>query len=56
MVRKHWWQVFGLIILTSLINLGGLLLCGVGVLFTAPISFAAMMYAYETIFSEASAN
>ncbi len=36
MVRKHWWQVFGLTILTGLINMGGLLLCGVGVLFTRP--------------------
>ena len=52
MVRKHWWLLFGLVILVSLLNLVGLLACCIGVLFTAPIGFAALMYAYETIFSE----
>ena len=27
MVGKHWWQVFGLVILASLINLAGVLVC-----------------------------
>jgi uncharacterized membrane protein len=52
MVGKHWWQVFGLIILVGLLNILGVLACCVGVLFTIPIGFAALMYAYETIFSE----
>ena len=34
-------------------NLAGFLLCCVGVLFSMPIVIAAMMYAYETIFSAA---
>lgn len=51
MVRKHWWQLFGLVLLVGLINLGGLLLCCVGLLFSVPLGIAAMMYAYETIFS-----
>ncbi len=51
MVRKHWWQLFGLVLLVGLINLGGLLLCCVGLLFSVPLGCAAMMYAYETIFS-----
>lgn len=51
MVRKHWWQLFGLILLVGVINLGGLLLCCVGLLFSVPLGIAAMMYAYETIFS-----
>jgi uncharacterized membrane protein len=51
MVRKHWWQLFGLIILVGLINGAGVLLCCVGLLFSMPLGFAAMMYAYETIFS-----
>ena len=50
MVGKHWWQVFGLVILISLLNVAGLLCC-VGLLFTIPIGFGALMYAYETIFS-----
>ncbi len=51
MVNKHWWQVFGLILLIGLLNIAGVLACCVGVLFTAPIGFAALMYAYETIFN-----
>jgi GYF domain 2 len=51
MVRKHWWQLFGLIILVGVLNLAGVLLCCVGLLFSMPLGFAAMMYAYETIFS-----
>jgi uncharacterized membrane protein len=56
MVNKHWWLLFGLTILIGLLNLGGLLLCCVGVVFTAPIGIGALMYAYETIFSEARAQ
>jgi uncharacterized membrane protein len=50
MVNKHWWQVFGLIILISLLNVAGLCAFGVGLLFTIPVGYAALMYAYETIF------
>ena len=53
MVRKRWWQLFGLILLVGLINAGGFLLCCVGMLFSMPLGFAAMMYAYESIFSTA---
>ncbi|MEI6193709.1 MAG: DUF975 family protein [Verrucomicrobiota bacterium] len=52
MVNKHWWQIFGLVILISLLNLAGLCVCCVGVLFTFPVGIAALMFAYETIFSE----
>jgi hypothetical protein len=50
MVTKHWWQVFGLTVLAGLVSLAGVLGCCIGVLFTAPIGIAAMMFAYETIF------
>ena len=52
MVNKHWWQVFGLIILIGLLNLAGFCVCCVGVLFTLPVGYAALMFAYETIFGE----
>ncbi len=51
MVGKHWWSVFGLLVVCGLVNILGLLACCVGVFFSAPIAFGAMMYAYETIFS-----
>jgi uncharacterized membrane protein len=50
MVTKHWWQAFGLFVLAGLISGIGVLACCIGVLFTAPIGVAAMMFAYETIF------
>ena len=50
MVNKHWWQVFGLTLLIGLVNLAGALMCLIGLLFTIPIGFAALMIAYETIF------
>ncbi|MEI9863532.1 MAG: DUF975 family protein [Limisphaerales bacterium] len=51
-VGKHWWQVFGLLILIGLLNTAGVFLCCVGMLFTFPIGIAALMFAYETIFPE----
>lgn len=50
-VGKHWWHVFGLFVLMGLLNVVGVLLCCIGLLFTVPIGLGAMMYAYETIFS-----
>jgi uncharacterized membrane protein len=55
-VNRHWWQVFGLVLLIGLVNVVGVLLCCVGVLITLPIGFAAFMYAYETIFSGSDAR
>ena len=56
MVGKHWWLVFGLFVLVSLLNVVGVLLCCIGVLFTVPIGLGALMYAYEIIFSSAEAQ
>jgi uncharacterized membrane protein len=50
MVTKHWWQVFALLLLVGLLNVVGVLLCCVGLLFTVPIGFGALIYAYEAIF------
>jgi hypothetical protein len=51
-VHKHWWHVFGLVVVMGLLNVAGFCLCCVGVLFTMPVGIAALMFAYETIFSE----
>jgi hypothetical protein len=34
-----------------LLNIAGVVACCIGLLFTIPLGFAALMYAYETIFS-----
>jgi uncharacterized membrane protein len=51
MVHKHWWHLFGLVVVIGLLNIAGVIACCVGLLFTIPVGFAALMYAYETIFS-----
>jgi uncharacterized membrane protein len=52
MVSKHWWLIFGLVVLVGLLNVAGLLACCVGVLFTIPVGIGALMNAYETIFGK----
>src|SRR5436190_3518257 len=49
-VTKHWWQCFGLFLLTVLVGLLGLLGCIVGIFFTLPIAVGATVYAYVDIF------
>ena len=56
MVNKHWWLVFGLVVVCGLINLAGFAACCVGIFFSLPIVFGAMMYAYESIFSAPAAR
>jgi uncharacterized membrane protein len=51
MVHKHWWHLFGLVVVIGLLNIAGAVACCIGLLFTIPLGFAALMYAYETIFS-----
>ena len=52
MVHKHWFAVFGLVVVIGLLNIVGVMACCIGLLFTIPLGFAALMYAYEIIFSE----
>jgi GYF domain 2 len=50
MVHKHWFHIFGLVVLASLVNIPGFCVCVIGILFTAPLGLAAVCYAYEDIF------
>ena len=52
-VSRHWWSFFGFFLLWCLINLGGLLVCGLGVFITFPWTSIALVYAYEDIFGQA---
>lgn len=49
-ISRHWWSFFGLLILSGLLNLAGVLACFVGVFVTVPVTLLALMYAYEDIF------
>lgn len=53
MVLKHWFLVFGLVALTGILNIVGMMLCCIPVLFTMPVGFGALACAYETIFGAA---
>ena len=55
MVHRHWFHVFGLVVLLGLINVAGALVCCIGLLATVPFGTAAMMFAYEDIFGRKTA-
>jgi len=48
---RHWFMVFGLLIVIALVTLAGFIACCIGVFVAAPIAWVALMYAYEDIFS-----
>ncbi len=52
--RRHttgqWFQVLGMLLLIGLVNLVGLLPCGLGLLVTVPWSYATILAAYEDQF------
>jgi hypothetical protein len=49
-VSRQFWSVFGLILLGLIVGFAGALLCGVGMVFTFPLSFAALAVGYTGIF------
>jgi hypothetical protein len=53
-VSQHWWQMFGFLLLALLINLAGLLACGIGLFITIPWTSAALVVAYEQVFGRVS--
>jgi hypothetical protein len=50
-VSRHWWTVFGLSVVIGLINVAGMMLCCIGLLFSAPVGISAFMQAYDTLFT-----
>jgi uncharacterized membrane protein len=54
-VGKHWWGIFGFLLLSFLVVLLGVIACCVGVIVTAAVAEAALMYAYEDIFESRTA-
>jgi uncharacterized membrane protein len=48
-VTRQWWILFALFIVSGLICAVGVIACCVGVLATAPIGIAAILYAYEDV-------
>ncbi|CAB4652593.1 unannotated protein [freshwater metagenome] len=48
-MKGNFGAVLGLIVLLMLINIAGAMLCGIGLLFTYPMSSVAVAYAYRTL-------
>jgi uncharacterized membrane protein len=53
-VSRHWFTVFGLILLAGLVSISGIFACCVGIFVTIPIGLVSLMYAYEDIFNRPS--
>jgi uncharacterized membrane protein len=51
-VNKHWFQIFFFIMVVGIIAELGILLCGVGLLFTVPLGTCMAVAAYEHLFGE----
>lgn len=49
LLTHKWFAYFGFYFVLGLINLGGLLACGVGLLLTVPLTMCAIAAAYESI-------
>lgn len=49
-VHRHWFEVFGFFLVLCLINLGGLLLLGLGLLVTVPWTLCTLTVAYRDVF------
>ena len=53
--KGHFWKLFGFILLIAIFNLCGLLLLGVGLLITIPVSVLAHAYLYKKLSTQHSA-
>jgi uncharacterized membrane protein len=51
-VGKHWWGIFGLVFVTGLVVLLGVLVCGVGVLVAGPVAGLMLLHQYNRIFGD----
>ena len=51
-VSRHWFVVLGFLIVNSLLMMAGLIACCVGFFVTLPIGTAALLCAYESVFSQ----
>ncbi len=53
MVTRHWWKLFGFVIILVLLHVAGFVAFCLGIFIAAPIATASLMYAYEDIFGAA---
>ena len=51
-VHRHWWSMFGLMIVLAIVACAGFLACFVGALISIPVASASLMYVYEDLFGQ----
>jgi uncharacterized membrane protein len=49
-VQRHWWSMFGFLIVLALIVVAGFIACLVGAIVAIPVATAALMFVYEDLF------
>lgn len=49
LITRNWWRFFGLMLLLAAINLAGILLLGVGLLVTFPLTFLVLYVIFEEL-------
>jgi hypothetical protein len=54
-VQRHWWSMFGLVIVLALLVVAGFIACLIGAIVTIPVAIAALMYVYEDLFGASAA-
>ena len=54
LISKNWFSMFGFLLVLTMINIGGILLLGIGIFFTAPITICALIIAYNDILGRTS--
>ncbi len=52
LVKSNFGSILGLLVLAIVLNFVGLLLCGIGILVTGPVTWTAIAYAYRTLNGE----
>ena len=55
-VSRHWWLMLGFLIVCGLVAVAGLLACCIGIFVTVAIAQAALLYAYNDIFGDRTAQ
>ncbi|HTL18819.1 MAG TPA: GYF domain-containing protein [Patescibacteria group bacterium] len=50
-VSRHWFTMFGFVLVIGLLGACGIFACCLGLLVTMPIALGALLYAYEDLFS-----
>ena len=52
LITRNWWRFFGLLLVLVVLNVLGLLLAGIGLLFTVPLTFLVLYVVFEEITRE----